>query len=109
MLTRPQLEALAGDLHIALATGEYTRDGAIRLLSCLGGTGEAAAILDEADPIRHGTTYVELPCGDRRPIEGTARLIWEYLYGSLQGREVIPYLIDLYGSGWEGSIRSFAC
>lgn len=75
MFHRAQLRDLAQDLHIVIATGEYTQSGAITLLAAMSEVDLdlAARILDQESPMGQGNSYTRQPDGSMRPEWGTAR------------------------------------
>ncbi|MFG6197835.1 hypothetical protein [Nonomuraea sp. JJY05] len=108
MLNRAQLRELAQDLHIVIATGEYTQHGAITLLAAMSDVNYALAerILDQESPMGQGNVYTILPNGSYRPEYGTARVVWDYTEGDRKGQDYLPTLIERHGA--EAAIRSLA-
>ncbi|WP_449065909.1 hypothetical protein [Planomonospora algeriensis] len=100
MLTTPRLEDLAEDLHLAIATGEITRDRAITALALAApglGFDGAEQVLERKDPIGEGNRYDRLPDGRFCPAWGNSRRIWDHTEGDKKGVRVLPDLIAKWG------------
>ncbi|MBG0818910.1 hypothetical protein [Planomonospora sp. ID82291] len=100
-LTMADLRDLAEDLHILIATEEYTRDRAITLLALMRpglGFDAAERVLRSADPAMHAGSWDILPNGDLRPRWGTKRVIWDYTKGDQQGVPALPALVEKWGA-----------
>lgn len=111
MLNRAQIRDLAQDLQIVIATGEYTRDGAVTLLTFLSldvDFATAERILDQESPMGHANSYVLLPDGDLRPERGAALIIWERTRGDRKGEPYLPTLISRHPHVSETFLRGFA-
>ncbi len=98
------VSALAEDLHLAIALGEYTPAGAVAYILHVCGPEvtepEAHRIMRRADPGDMTNVYEAHPItGDLIPRYGLAREIWDHKHGKDRNRLVMPRLVTKWGDG----------
>ncbi len=94
--------ALAEDLHLAIALGEYTPAGAVAYILHVCGpemTEQAAhQAMGRADPDQMANEWTKHPTtGEPIPRYGLAREIWDHQHGKDRNRLVMPRLTAKWG------------